>query len=116
MNRSVATFRQKWKQLSLISRLPLPRNIISIPTSLPMICSGWSSFGFVHCVLTPNCVERRVAALRGRELSPVCAIVGGILAQQIIKVVTGKDEPFTNFFFYNALDSTGNVEELRPSV
>ncbi len=44
------------------------------------------------------------------EISPVCAIVGGILAQELIKVVTGKDEPLSNFFFYNGMDGGGFVE------
>jgi ubiquitin-like 1-activating enzyme E1 A len=48
------------------------------------------------------------------EVSPVCAIVGGILAQELIKVVTGKDEPINNFFFYNGMDGGGFVE-LIPS-
>eukprot|EP01114_Cavostelium_apophysatum_P024210 TRINITY_DN9414_c0_g1_i1.p1 TRINITY_DN9414_c0_g1~~TRINITY_DN9414_c0_g1_i1.p1 ORF type:complete len:320 (-),score=73.48 TRINITY_DN9414_c0_g1_i1:22-981(-) len=38
------------------------------------------------------------------EISPVCAILGGILGQEIIKVISAKDEPLSNFFFYNALD------------
>jgi len=49
------------------------------------------------------------------DLSPVCAIVGGILGQQIIKVLTAKDEPFQNFFIYDALTASGNVDDIKPT-
>uniref|UniRef100_T1JJP0 SUMO-activating enzyme subunit 1 n=1 Tax=Strigamia maritima TaxID=126957 RepID=T1JJP0_STRMM len=44
------------------------------------------------------------------ELSPVCAIVGGVLAQEVIKAVSCKDTPHNNFFFYNAMEDSGIVE------
>lgn len=44
------------------------------------------------------------------ELSPVCAIVGGVLAQEIVKAVSRKDQPHKNFFFYNGLQGSGLVE------
>jgi len=44
------------------------------------------------------------------ELSPVCAVIGGVLAQEIIKAVSHKDEPINNFFFYNSLSGNGIVE------
>jgi len=41
------------------------------------------------------------------ELPWVCAIIGGILSQEIIKVLSGKDEPINNFFFFDgSLDFT----------
>lgn len=44
------------------------------------------------------------------QLSPVCAIVGGVLAQEIIKAVSQKDLPHNNFFFFSTLDGAGVVE------
>ncbi|WAR19881.1 SAE1-like protein, partial [Mya arenaria] len=41
------------------------------------------------------------------ELSPVCAVVGGVLGQEIIKAVSQKDVPHNNFFFYNGVDGSG---------
>lgn len=46
------------------------------------------------------------------ELSPVAAIVGGVLAQEIIKVISNKDAPHNNFFLYNPMDSCGVVEKI----
>jgi len=43
-------------------------------------------------------------------LSPVCAVTGGILGQELIKAVSQRDVPHNNFFFYNALDTSGTVD------
>lgn len=44
------------------------------------------------------------------EVSPVCAIVGGIVGQEVVKAVSGKDAPLNNFFFYDGLEGHGTVE------
>ncbi|KAL0650751.1 hypothetical protein Bca4012_093442 [Brassica carinata] len=41
------------------------------------------------------------------EFPPACAIVGGILAQEVIKAVSGKGDPVKNFFYYDAQDGKG---------
>jgi len=46
------------------------------------------------------------------ELSPVCAIVGGVLSQEVIKAISNKDAPHNNFFFYNPVESCGVVETI----
>jgi len=46
------------------------------------------------------------------ELSPVTAIVGGVLAQEVIKAISNKDAPHNNYFFYNPLESCGVVETI----
>ncbi|KAL4238462.1 SUMO-activating enzyme subunit 1 [Mactra antiquata] len=46
------------------------------------------------------------------ELSPVCAIVGGVLGQEIIKAVSHKDPPHNNFFFYNGVEGSGLVDKI----
>lgn len=48
------------------------------------------------------------------ELSPVCAVVGGVLAQEVIKAISAKDRPYMNSFLYNGQQNTGIVEQLRP--
>ncbi|KAI8376441.1 uncharacterized protein BYT42DRAFT_574620 [Radiomyces spectabilis] len=50
--------------------------------------------------------------LRETELCPVASIVGGVLAQEIIKVLSAKELPISNWFFYNALDGTGLIHRL----
>jgi len=46
------------------------------------------------------------------ELSPVAAIVGGVLGQEVIKAISNKDAPHNNYFFYNPLESCGVVETI----
>lgn len=45
---------------------------------------------------------RLVASNVSIELPPVCAVVGGILSQEIIKVISRQEDPLQNFFFYDA--------------
>ncbi|KAI9204917.1 uncharacterized protein BJ171DRAFT_598927 [Polychytrium aggregatum] len=52
----------------------------------------------------------RMAAL---EVMPVCAIVGGLLAQEILKVVSKKELPFNNYYCYYALEGVGYVMKVE---
>lgn len=45
-------------------------------------------------------------------IPPIAAIVGGLWGREVIKVVSGKDEPLNNFFFFNAETSAGAVEKV----
>ncbi|KAL6559637.1 SUMO-activating enzyme subunit 1A [Orobanche gracilis] len=47
-----------------------------------------------------------------REFPPVCAVVGGILGQEVIKALSGKGDPLKNFFFYDAMDGKGIIEDI----
>jgi hypothetical protein len=44
------------------------------------------------------------------ELSPACAIVGGVMAQEIIKAVSQKESPHNNMFFLNPTKNVGFVD------
>ncbi|XP_023319960.1 SUMO-activating enzyme subunit 1 [Eurytemora carolleeae] len=57
-------------------------------------------------------VSDELLSLLFSELSPVCAIVGGVLSQEVIKAISNKDSPHNNFFFYNPVDSCGVVETI----
>ena len=46
---------------------------------------------------------------------PVNAIVGGVMAQEVIKAVSGKDTPHNNFFFYDGVSTTGMVQKINPA-
>lgn len=43
-------------------------------------------------------------------LSPTSSIVGGILAQDVVKALSGKDAPLNNFFFFDGRTGEGVVE------
>ncbi|RDD44969.1 SUMO-activating enzyme subunit 1 [Trichoplax sp. H2] len=46
------------------------------------------------------------------KLNPICAIVGGILAQDVIKALSAREAPVNNFFFYDGNKSEGVVDKL----
>ncbi len=59
----------------------------------------------------PPCVDpaaiATLVASRGRELSPVAAIVGAMAANEVVKVVTRKDAPLTNFLLFDGMEGEG---------
>jgi ubiquitin-like 1-activating enzyme E1 A len=58
--------------------------------------------------------EYKIALLNnlGCEFVPVSAIVAGIAAQEMIKILSANDEPLNNFFFYDSSDGSGLVERI----
>ncbi|OMO84159.1 UBA/THIF-type NAD/FAD binding protein [Corchorus capsularis] len=46
------------------------------------------------------------------EFPPSCAIIGGILGQEVIKAISGKGDPLKNFFFFDAVDGKGLIEDI----
>ncbi|KAL5008414.1 hypothetical protein ScPMuIL_013995 [Solemya velum] len=60
--------------------------------------------------INPDTLQEEIFNHCFAEVGPVCAIVGGVLAQEIIKAVSHKDQPHNNFFFYNGMDGSGLVD------
>ena len=54
---------------------------------------------------------RALVASAVAEIAPVCAIVGGFLAQDILKTLSGKDAPLFNYFLYNGLEGSSTGEK-----
>lgn len=50
----------------------------------------------------------------GSEISPVCAFLGGQLAQDVINVVGGKEQPIQNILLFDGERSAGPVYALHP--
>lgn len=58
-------------------------------------------------------VVQAVGAVQRRtELSPVCAIMGGIVGQELIKAISGKDAPINNFFILDGITGGGMVRKV----
>jgi ubiquitin-like 1-activating enzyme E1 A len=49
-------------------------------------------------------------------LPPVAAVVGGMWGREAIKVVSRRDMPIDNFFFYSARSSQGTLEKIWGGV
>jgi len=44
----------------------------------------------------------QLAAARGHALAPVCAVVGGLLGQEVVKLVSARDEPVHNLLCFDS--------------
>ena len=56
-----------------------------------------------------------VATAASAELAPVAAIVGGMVANEVIKVISGKERPINNCLFFDGDKCDGLVQRLGPS-
>ena len=54
------------------------------------------------------------AASREYSVSGVCAIFGGLIAQEVLKVMSGREEPHQNAIIFNAQKGTAVVKHLQP--
>ena len=95
----------KYTPQHLLVLLALARNVEPgepHPPSAAILCARLgttvTAFSDVHL----NTVINTTA-----ELSPVAAIVGGILAAEILKAISKKDKPLFNFFLYDGMETTG---------
>ncbi|KAJ3671858.1 hypothetical protein LUZ60_007937 [Juncus effusus] len=69
------------------------------------------SQGFNESYIPNNLMERLINA--GKiEFPPVCAILGGILGQEVIKGISGKGDPLKNFFYFDTADGKGVIEDI----
>ncbi|KAF9013432.1 hypothetical protein BDQ17DRAFT_1343412 [Cyathus striatus] len=50
-----------------------------------------------------------ISTTAAHEFSPVCAIVGGMLAQDILKALGGREAPIANFFVFDGNTGSGTV-------
>ena len=70
--------------------------------------NGMDSNGFaLHDATT-------LAAVATAELAPVCAVLGGVIGQEVVKFVSGKGAPIENHFCLNALTGEGKVFRSPP--
>ena len=46
-------------------------------------------------------------------ISPICSIIGGIYAQEVLKSITKKGRPYNNFILYNSKDGYAVVKTIN---
>lgn len=49
------------------------------------------------------------------QISPVCALVGGVLGQEVLKACSGKFMPIRQWFYYDAVEALPDLETLTES-
>ncbi|PKA55534.1 SUMO-activating enzyme subunit 1A [Apostasia shenzhenica] len=64
--------------------------------------------------LIPEKLLDHLLSAGAKEHPPVCAILGGILGQEVIKAISGKGDPLKNFFYFDAADGKGIIEDISP--
>jgi hypothetical protein len=48
------------------------------------------------------------------EFAPVCAVTGGVIANNVVRAVSKSGAPLSNFFYYSLMDGKGVVEQVPP--
>ncbi|CAL8334572.1 unnamed protein product [Boreogadus saida] len=48
------------------------------------------------------------------EMAPVCAVVGGVLGQEVVKALSQRDAPHKNIFFFDGRKGNGVVDYFGP--
>ncbi|KAF8158301.1 hypothetical protein B0H34DRAFT_708224 [Crassisporium funariophilum] len=61
----------------------------------------------------PRGLIESLSTTAGHEFSPVCAIVGGMLGQDILKALSGREPPIANFFVFDGNTGGGTVCRLN---
>ncbi|CAA7261385.1 unnamed protein product [Cyclocybe aegerita] len=101
-----------WQFESKHSRLP---NDVSDTNELEAMSNSLISEADVNKqVLTtvPRELIEPLSTTASHEFSPVCAIVGGMLAQDILKALGGREPPIANFFVFDGNTGGGTVCRL----
>jgi len=57
---------------------------------------------------------RNIISAASCSFPPVCAVFGGLLAQEILKAISHKDLPHKNFVLYNAHEGEAVVADIHP--
>jgi hypothetical protein len=84
------------------------------PQSLEMSLSERSSLVKI-CVISYNHSDRMAVATAIHEFAPVCAVIGGMLAQDILKALGVREAPLANFFTFDGSTGAGNVVRMSMS-
>ena len=48
------------------------------------------------------------------DISPVCAVLGGVMAQEVIKAVSHKEPPINNIFLFDPVSYSGKELTVGP--
>jgi hypothetical protein len=66
-------------------------------------------------VISYNHSDRTAVTTAIHEFAPVCAVVGGMLAQDILKALGVREAPLANFFTFDGSTGSGNVVRMSMS-
>ncbi|ORY96754.1 hypothetical protein BCR43DRAFT_492212 [Syncephalastrum racemosum] len=70
------------------------------------------NMGISDASVLDDALIRDLATLFETEMAPVAAILGGVLAQEMIKVLSKKELPIQNWFYYEGLNGSGLIHRV----
>ncbi|CAI9787353.1 unnamed protein product [Fraxinus pennsylvanica] len=94
----------------LESRNPGDTSIADLPDVQKLRKELCEAHSLSESMIPDALLERLLASTT--EFPPVCAIIGGILGQEVIKAISGKGDPLKNFFFFDSMDGKGIIEDI----
>jgi ubiquitin-like 1-activating enzyme E1 A len=77
-----------------------PAGLASIPPEMTM-------YGRILTSLPGLTRYRAMATTSAHEFSPVCAVLGGMLGQDILKALAAREAPIANFFTFDGITGAG---------
>ncbi|KAG8214649.1 hypothetical protein J3R82DRAFT_9727 [Butyriboletus roseoflavus] len=89
----------------------LPESVEEAPQLLSIANSLLETSGVNKLVLDtmPRELIETLSTAASHEFSPVCAVVGGMLAQDILKALAAREAPIANFFVFDGTSGSGTV-------
>ncbi|KAJ4752134.1 SUMO-activating enzyme subunit 1A [Rhynchospora pubera] len=95
----------------LEGRKPGETSLADLPSISKLRKDLCEAQGLKESHVADSLLERLLAAGK-MEHPAVCAILGGILGQEVIKAISGKGDPLKNFFYIDAADGKGIIEDI----
>ncbi|KAF4617491.1 hypothetical protein D9613_006075 [Agrocybe pediades] len=89
---------------------------ISQADELEQLANSYLAGAYVNkqaLTAVPRDLIESLATTASHEFSPVCAIVGGMLGQDILKALGGREPPIANFFVFDGNTGGGTVCRLN---
>ncbi|WVZ51713.1 hypothetical protein U9M48_002828 [Paspalum notatum var. saurae] len=95
-------------------RSPGETTLSDMPAVLARMKDMCDKMSFNESQIPAPLMERLLSAGK-KEHPPVCAILGGILGQEVIKSISYKGDTIKNFFYFDAADGKGVIENISPN-
>ena len=89
--------------------MPFPQSLENSSSERCFLVEDW-------CYIPqPLFSDRTAVTTANHEFAPVCAVVGGMLAQDILKALGVREAPLANFFTFDGSTGAGNVVRMSMS-
>eukprot|EP00559_Dactyliosolen_fragilissimus_P003029 CAMPEP_0184864792 /NCGR_PEP_ID=MMETSP0580-20130426/16092_1 /TAXON_ID=1118495 /ORGANISM="Dactyliosolen fragilissimus" /LENGTH=1052 /DNA_ID=CAMNT_0027363711 /DNA_START=158 /DNA_END=3316 /DNA_ORIENTATION=- len=99
-------------------QLPDPGNVVMAEEVLK-IAKSFDSENLIENNSSAEMIIKHLASGSKAILSPMCAAIGGIVGQEVLKACSGKFTPINGFLYFDASDTLPNellsLDEVKPT-